>query len=125
MSSYKEVLANVGSYICNMAKQNCDPDAMQGLLREYNKLKDKDKVPNPQMGNGWRFVEDIKSSYHYSDAVWCRLRQQCEGTKFRNAIIRVSGRTTYVVEQRWQDFLRWRAEKFQEDHLDPHLRQSN
>lgn len=125
MSSYKEVLANVGSYICNMAKQNCDPDAMQGLLREYNELKDKDKVPKPQMGNGWRFVEDIKSSYHYSDAVWCRLRQQCERTKFRNAIIRVSGRTTYVVEQRWQDFLRWRAEKFQEDHLDPHLRQSN
>ena len=78
MSSYKEVLANVGSYICNMAKQNCDPDAMQGLLREYNELKDKDKVPKPQMGNGWRFVEDIKSSYHYSDAVWCRLRQQCE-----------------------------------------------
>lgn len=125
MSSYKEVLANVGSYICNMAKQNCDPDAMQGLLREYNKLKDKDKVPKPQMGNGWRFVEDIKSSYHYSDAVWCRYRQQCEGTEFRNAIIRVSGRTTYVVEPRWQDFLRWRAEKFQEDHLDPHLRQSN
>lgn len=125
MSSYKEVLANVGSYICNMAKQNCDPDAMQGLLKEYNELKDKDKVPKPQMGNGWRFVEDIKSSYHYSDAVWCRLRQQCEGTKFRNAIIRVSGRTTYVVEKRWQDFLRWRAEKFQEDHLDPHLRQSN
>ena len=125
MSSYKEVLANVGSYICNMAKQNCDPDAMQGLLREYNELKDKDKVPKPQMGNGWRFVEDIKISYHYSDAVWCRLRQQCEGTKFRNAIIRVSGRTTYVVEPRWQDFLRWRAEKFQEDHLDPHLRQSN
>ena len=125
MSSYKEVLANVGSYICNMAKQNCDPDAMQGLLREYNELKDKDKVPKPQMGNGWRFVEDIKSSYHYSDAVWCRLRQQCEGTKFRNAIIRVSGRTTYVVEPRWQDFLRWRAEKFQEEHLDPHLRQSN
>ena len=125
MSSYKEVLANVGSYICNMAKQNCDPDAMQGLLREYNELKDKDKVPKPQMGNGWRFVEDIKISYHYSDAVWCRLRQQCEETKFRNAIIRVSGRTTYVVEQRWQDFLRWRAEKFQEDHLDPHLRQSN
>ena len=125
MSSSKEVLANVGSYIGNMAKQNCDPDAMQGLLREYNKLKDKDKVPKPQMGNGWRFVEDIKISYHYSDAVWCRLRQQCEETKFRNAIIRVSGRTTYVVEQRWQDFLRWRAEKFQEDHLDPHLRQSN
>lgn len=125
MSSYKEVLANVGSYICNMAKQNCDPDAMQGLLREYNELKDKDKVSKPQMGNGWRFVEDIKSSYHYSDAVWCRLRQQCEGTEFRNAIIRVSGRTTYVVERRWQDFLRWRAEKFQEDHLDPHLRQSN
>lgn len=125
MSSYKEVLANVGSYICNMAKQNCDPDAMQGLLREYNELKDKDKVPKPQMGNGWRFVEDIKISYHYSDAVWCRLRQQCEGTEFRNAIIRVSGRTTYVVERRWQDFLRWRAEKFQEDHLDPHLRQSN
>lgn len=125
MSSYKEVLANVGSYICNMAKQNCDPDAMQGLLKEYNELKDKDKVPKPQMGNGWRFVEDIKSSYHYSDAVWCRYRQQCEGTKFRNAIIRVSGRTTYVVEPRWQDFLRWRAEKFQEDHLDPHLRQSN
>ena len=125
MSSYKEVLANVGSYICNMAKQNCDPDAMQGLLREYNELKDKDKVPKPQMGNGWRFVEDIKISYHYSDAVWCRLRQQCEGTEFRNAIIRVSGRTTYVVEPRWQDFLRWRAEKFQEDHLDPHLRQSN
>lgn len=125
MSSYKEVLANVGSYICNMAKQNCDPDAMQGLLREYNELKDKDEVPKPQMGNGWRFVKDIKYSYHYSDAVWCRLRQQCEGTKFRNAIIRVSGRTTYVVEPRWQDFLRWRAEKFQEDHLDPHLRQSN
>lgn len=125
MSSYKEVLANVGSYICNMAKQNCDPDAMQGLLREYNELKDKDKVPKPQMGNGWRFAEDIKSNYHYSDAVWCRLRQQCEGTEFRNAIIRVSGRTTYVVERRWQDFLRWRAEKFQEDHLDPHLRQSN
>ena len=108
-----------------MAKQNCDPDAMQGLLREYNELKDKDKVPKPQMGNGWRFVKDIKYSYHYSDAVWCRLRQQCEGTEFRNAIIRVSGRTTYVVERRWQDFLRWRAEKFQEDHLDPHLRQSN
>lgn len=125
MSSDDEMITDVRSYICNMAKQNCDPDAMQGLLREYNELKDKDKVPKPQMGNGWRFVEDIKISYHYSDAAWCRLRQQCEGTKFRNAIIRVSGRTTYVVEQRWQDFLRWRAEKFQEDHLDPHLRQSN
>lgn len=125
MSSDDEMIADVRSYICNMAKQNCDPDAMQGLLREYNKLKDKDEVPKPQMGNGWRFVKDIKDSYHFSDAVWCRLRQQCEGTEFRNAIIRVSGRTTYVVERRWQDFLRWRAEKFQEDHLDPHLRQSN
>lgn len=125
MSSDDEMIADVRSYICNMAKQNCDPDAMQALLREYNKLKDKKEVPSSKMGNGWRFVEDIKSSYHYSDAVWCRYRQQCEGTKFRNAIIRVSGRTTYVVEPRWQDFLRWRAEKFQEEHLDPHLRQSN
>lgn len=125
MSSDDEMIADVRSYICNMSKQNCDPNAMQALLREYNKLKDKKEVPSPKMGNGWRFVEDIKSSYHYSDAVWCRYRQQCEGTKFRNAIIRVSGRTTYVVEPRWQDFLRWRAEKFQEKHLDPHLRQSN
>lgn len=125
MSSDDEMIADVRSYICNMSKQNCDPNAMQALLREYNKLKDKKEVSTPQMGNGWRFVEDIKNSYHYSDAVWCRYRQQCEGTKFRDAIVRISGRTTYVIEPRWQDFLKWRSKKFREEHLDPHLRQSN
>lgn len=50
-------------------------------------------------------------------------RSQCEASPYRDAIIRVSARSTFVVESKWQKFLMWRAQKFKEKHLDPHVRQ--
>lgn len=74
------------------------------------------------MINNWKTAEEIKKDYGLSDATWTRWRQKCEASPYKDAIIRVSERSTYVVETQWQKFLTWQSKEFKEDHLDPHLK---
>lgn len=74
------------------------------------------------MINNWKTAEEIKKDYGLSDATWTRWRQRCEASQYRDAIVRVSQRSTFVIESKWQEFLIWQSQQFQEKHLDPHLR---
>lgn len=75
------------------------------------------------MANGWKTPKQIQEDYQIADKTWATWRSQCEASPYRDAIIRVSARSTFVVESKWQKFLMWRAQKFKEEHLDPHVRQ--
>lgn len=74
------------------------------------------------MANGWKTPKEIQKDYCISDKSWSRWCQQCEASPYRDAIVRVSQRSTFVIESKWQEFLIWQSQKFQKKHLDPHLR---
>lgn len=74
------------------------------------------------MANGWKTPKQIQMDYGLSDKNWSKWRQKCEASPYRDAIVRVSKRSTFVIEDRWQKFLKWRSEEFYKEHLDPHLR---
>lgn len=74
------------------------------------------------MANGWKTPKQIQEDYGITDKTWSTWRQKCEASPYRDAIVRVSTRSTFVVEPLWQKFLIWQSKEFAEKHLDPHLK---
>ena len=74
------------------------------------------------MANGWKTPKQIQEDYGISQGTFYDWKQKCESSQFKDAIIRPTGKNTFIVEQRWQEFLIWRSEKHEEVLLDPHLR---
>ncbi|MDE6492787.1 MAG: hypothetical protein K2L37_06545 [Lactobacillus sp.] len=74
------------------------------------------------MANGWKTPKQIQEDYDISQGTFYDWKQKCESTQFQDAIIRPTGKNTFVVEQRWQDYLNWLSGQRKKDLLDPHLR---
>ena len=74
------------------------------------------------MANGWKTPKQIQEDYCLADKTWSTWRKKCEASPYRDAIVRVSARSTFIIEPLWQKFLIWQSKNFEEKHLDPHLR---
>jgi len=74
------------------------------------------------MANGWKTPKQIQQDYGISQGTFYDWKQKCESSQFKAAIVRPTGKNTFIVEQRWQEFLIWRSEEHEKDMLDPHLR---
>lgn len=75
------------------------------------------------MANNWRTREQIMKDYNYSQSVFYDRCSECSALpEYRDAIIHDGGQRTYVDENRFQDFLRYRSEQYRLKRLDPHLR---
>ncbi|CCI82294.1 Predicted protein [Lactobacillus hominis DSM 23910 = CRBIP 24.179] len=74
------------------------------------------------MANGWKTPDQIQEDYHLSQSAFYTWKTECEESQFKDAIIRPTGKHTYIVEQRWQEFITWRSDEREKDLLDPHLR---
>lgn len=66
------------------------------------------------IANGWKTAEEIQTDYQIKQATWKRLKAACLETNFNDAIVLVGGKT-YVIEDRWQDFLVYLSRKKKEE----------
>lgn len=67
--------------------------------------------------------EDKRTDYGYSEATFYSRCKECSLlSEYRDAIIHDGGQRTYVDEDRFQDFLRYRSEQYRQRMLDPHLK---
>lgn len=74
------------------------------------------------MINNWRTAKEIQKDYSIQPKTFAKWRAECEASPYKDAIIRVSERVTYVVEPKWQQFLKYKAQEHKQKTLDPHLR---
>ena len=76
-----------------------------------------------EMANHWRTKEQIMDAYGYSSGTFYARCQECwANPDYRDTIIRDGGSKTFVDEDRFQDFLRYRSNNYRKQQLDPHLR---
>lgn len=75
------------------------------------------------MANGWKTPDEICRDYHIKMGTFYLRRKEClSNPDYRDAVIRDGGQITYIDENLWQKFLRYRSEQYRIKHLDPHLR---
>ncbi|WP_260240773.1 hypothetical protein [Limosilactobacillus reuteri] len=75
------------------------------------------------MANDRKTKEQIMADYGYSEATFYSRCKECSLlSEYRDAIIHDGGQRTYVDEDRFQDFLRYRSEQYRQRMLDPHLK---
>lgn len=134
--SDEELLDKMKKYIGRKLDQGSDPNAMKAIISEYMHMKltlegspkeflssnEDTRKTSEKMANGWKTPKQIQRAYGLADKTWAAWRKRCEASPCRDAIVRVSTRSTFIIEKRWQDFLRQCADEFAEKHLDPHLR---
>ena len=78
------------------------------------------------MANNWKTKKEIMADYGYSEGTFYSRCKECSLLPdYRDAIIRDGGQRTYVDENRFQDFLRYRSEQYRKRMLDPHLKEVN
>ena len=76
-----------------------------------------------EMANGWRTKEEIEKLYGYSQSTFYDRRNECLALpEYRDAVILDGQQKTFIDENLWQKFLRYRSEKTRLKMLDPHLR---
>lgn len=76
-----------------------------------------------EMANHWRTKEQIMDAYGYSASTFYARCDECwANPDYRDAIIHDGGQKTFVDEDRFQDFLRYRSDNYRKQRLDPHLR---
>ena len=76
------------------------------------------------MANGWKTPDEICHDQHIKMGTFYKRRDEClSNPDYRDAIIRDGGQRTYVDENLWQKFLRYRSEQYRIRQLDPHLRE--
>lgn len=76
------------------------------------------------MANDWKTPEEICQDYHITMATFYNRRDEClSNPDYRDAVIRDGGKRTYIDENLWQKFLRYRSEQYRIRQLDPHLRE--
>lgn len=49
------------------------------------------------MANGWKTPKQIQEDYHLADKTWATWRKKCEASPYRDAIVRVSTRSTFKI----------------------------
>lgn len=75
------------------------------------------------LANGWKTKEQIMADYGYSDATFYTRRSECLNLpEYRDAVIMDGQQKTFIDENIWQKFLRYRSERTRQKMLDPHLR---
>lgn len=75
------------------------------------------------MANGWKTVDEICQDYHIKKGTFYSRRDECLSLpEYRDAVIRDGGQRTYIDENLWQKFLRYRSEQYRIRQLDPHMR---
>lgn len=62
------------------------------------------------IANGWKTAKQIQADYQISKSNFYRLKDKCLASSFNDALVLV-GDKTYVVENRWQDFLMYLSQK--------------
>lgn len=76
------------------------------------------------MANNWKTKKEIMTDYGYSEGTFYSRCKECSLLpEYRDAIIHDGGQRTYVDENRFQDFLRYRSEQYRKRQLDPHIRE--
>lgn len=66
--------------------------------------------------NSWRTLAWIKQAYGLNTTALYELRQLCLTSEYDDAIIQINQRRTFIVEDRWQQFLKSLSDKFKLEH---------
>lgn len=75
------------------------------------------------MANSWKTVDQICSDYDIEKKTFYKWADECKSyPQYQDAIIQPTNRRTYIVENRWQDFLCHLSELHRQKALDPHIR---
>ena len=66
------------------------------------------------MANHWRTDEEIKQAYGYKDGTFYNLKRECLTTPYANAIIQPNKHNTFIDEDLWQKFLKYKSDQYME-----------
>ena len=95
-----------------------------GLSKLIDFILDEAQELINMMANNWKTKKEIMADYGYSEGTFYSRCKECSLLPdYRNAIIHDGGQRTYVDENRFQDFLRYRSEQYRKRMLDPHLKE--
>lgn len=77
------------------------------------------------MANGWKTPQEIMKDYGLEKSAFAERKRDCiANPEYRDAIVQDGRKMTYIIEERWQAYLRYRSEQYRIRMLDPHIRKA-
>ena len=77
------------------------------------------------MANGWKTPQEIMKDYGLEKSAFAERKRDCiANPEYRDAIVQDGRKMTYIIEEHWQAYLRYRSEQYRIRMLDPHIRKS-
>lgn len=66
--------------------------------------------------NSWRTAKWIMKAYGIEKTTFLDYRKDCLASEYKDAIIQINKKKTFIREDLWQKFLRNKSDKYLEEH---------
>lgn len=74
------------------------------------------------MANGWKTPEQIQKDYDIEKSAYHNWKTECLASPYRDAIIQPTSKRTYIDENKWQEYIKWKSAKRADSHMDKHMK---